>query len=134
MNLLDAIHSPADLCRPPPAQLETLSSNLGSVEPTIALHYVFDAPRDRLVWDVGHQCYGHEVLTGRRGRMHTLRQPGGLSGFPRRAESACDCFGNAHSSTSIPAALGMASEALNNANHRQDLRLLVILNDNGMSI
>jgi 1-deoxy-D-xylulose-5-phosphate synthase len=179
MNLLETLDSPADLRRLPRARLAPLarelrgflldsvartgghlSSNLGSVELTIALHYVFDTPRDRIVWDVGHQCYGHKVLTGRRGRMHTLRQSGGLSGFPRRAESAYDCFGTAHSSTSISAALGMAEaaylrsedrhavavcgdgamsaglafEALNNAGHRHDLRLLVVLNDNGMSI
>jgi len=179
MNLLENIDSPADLRRLPRTQLLPLarelrgflldsvartgghlSSNLGSVELTIALHYVFDTPRDRIVWDVGHQCYGHKVLTGRRRQMHTLRQLGGLSGFPRRAESVHDCFGTAHSSTSISAALGMAEaayvrgedrhavavcgdgamsagmafEALNNAGHRQDLRLLVILNDNGMSI
>jgi len=179
MNLLETLDSPADLRRLPRARLAPLarelrgflldsvartgghlSSNLGSVELTIALHYVFDTPRDRIVWDVGHQCYGHKVLTGRRGRMHTLRQLDGLSGFPRRAESAYDCFGTAHSSTSISAALGMAEaaclrgedrhavavcgdgamsaglafEALNNAGHRHDLRLLVVLNDNGMSI
>jgi len=179
MNLLETLDSPADLRRLPRSRLAPLarelrgflldcvarsgghlSSNLGSVKLTIALHYVFDTPRDRIVWDVGHQCYGHKVLTGRRGRMHTLRQPGGLSGFPRRAESAYDCFGTAHSSTSISAALGMAEaaclrgedrhavavcgdgamsaglafEALNNAGHCHDLRLLVVLNDNGMSI
>src|SRR5690242_13018103 len=137
-----------------------LSSNLGTVELTIALHYVFDTPRDRIVWDVGHQSYGHKVLTGRRERMHTLRQLGGLSGFPRRSESVYDTFGTAHSSTSISAALGMAQaarlrgedrhavavigdgamsagmayEALNNAGIAGDLRLLVILNDNDMSI
>jgi 1-deoxy-D-xylulose-5-phosphate synthase len=179
MNLLETLDSPADLRRLSRAQLVPLarelrgflldsvartgghlSSNLGSVELTIALHYVFDTPRDRIVWDVGHQCYGHKVLTGRRSRMHTLRQLDGLSGFPRRAESVYDCFGSAHSSTSISAALGMAEaaslrgedrhavavcgdgamsaglafEGLNNAGHRHDLRLLVILNDNGMSI
>ena len=179
MNLLDAIDTPADLRRLPRAQLAPLarelraflldavartgghlSSNLGSVELTIALHYVFDTPVDRIVWDVGHQCYGHKVLTGRRRQMHTLRQAGGLSGFPRRAESPFDSFGTAHSSTSISAALGMAEaaqllgdarhavavcgdgamsagmafEALNNAATRDGLRLLVVLNDNGMSI
>ena len=77
-----------------------LSSNLGSVELTIALHYVFDTPHDRIVWDVGHQCYGHKVLTGRRQLMSTLRQFGGISGFPRRDESEFDTFGTAHSSTS----------------------------------
>ena len=179
MNLLQAIDDPSELRRLPRAELDTLarqlrqfllesvartgghlSSNLGTVELTIALHYVFDTPRDRIVWDVGHQSYGHKVLTGRRERMHTLRQPGGLSGFPRRSESVYDSFGTAHSSTSISAALGMAQaarlrgegrhavavigdgamsagmayEALNNAGIAGDLRLLVILNDNDMSI
>ena len=140
-----------------------LSSNLGTVELTIALHYVFDTPNDRLVWDVGHQTYPHKVLTGRRDRMGTLRQLGGLSGFPRRDESEYDTFGTAHSSTSISAALGMAIashqkgenrhavaiigdgamtagmafEALNNAGmpHVGHVsNLLVVLNDNDMSI
>ncbi|GAB4439700.1 MAG: 1-deoxy-D-xylulose-5-phosphate synthase [Rhodocyclaceae bacterium] len=136
-----------------------LSSNLGTVELTIALHYVFDTPNDRLVWDVGHQSYGHKVLTGRRAAMAGLRQLGGISGFPRRSESPYDTFGTAHSSTSISAALGMAIaarrsgasrkvvavigdgamsagmafEALNNAGVA-DADLLVILNDNKMSI
>ena len=136
-----------------------LSSNLGTVELTVALHYVFDTPRDRLVWDVGHQTYPHKILTQRRERMGTLRQHGGLSGFPQRAESEYDTFGTAHSSTSISAALGMAMaakhqgddryaiaiigdgamtagmafEALNNAGVA-DCKLLVILNDNDMSI
>ncbi|MBL8472462.1 MAG: 1-deoxy-D-xylulose-5-phosphate synthase [Rhodocyclaceae bacterium] len=136
-----------------------LSSNLGTVELTIALHYVFDTPHDRIVWDVGHQTYGHKVLTGRRGQMHTLRQLHGISGFPRRSESDYDTFGTAHSSTSISAALGMAAaaklrgearkvvavigdgamsagqafEGLNNAGV-EDCDLLVILNDNDMSI
>src|SRR5438270_4023946 len=88
-----------------------LSSNLGTVELTIALHYVFDTPYDRLVWDVGHQTYPHKILTGRRDRMSTLRQLGGVSGFPRRDESEYDTFGTAHSSTSISAALGMAIAA-----------------------
>jgi 1-deoxy-D-xylulose-5-phosphate synthase len=136
-----------------------LSSNLGTVELTVALHYVFNTPYDRVVWDVGHQTYPHKVLTGRRDRMHTLRQLGGLSGFPRRDESDYDTFGTAHSSTSISAALGMALaarikgedrysvavigdgamtagmafEALNNAGV-EDCKLLVILNDNDMSI
>ncbi len=136
-----------------------LSSNLGTVELTIALHAVFDTPRDRLVWDVGHQTYPHKILTGRRDRMSTLRQQGGLSGFPQRAESDYDTFGTAHSSTSISAALGMAMaakqkgedrhavaiigdgamsagmafEALNNAGVL-DGKLLVVLNDNDMSI
>jgi 1-deoxy-D-xylulose-5-phosphate synthase len=136
-----------------------LSSNLGTVELTIALHYVFDTPHDRIVWDVGHQTYGHKVLTGRREGMGRLRMWGGLSGFPRREESEYDTFGTAHSSTSISAALGMAVasrlagvkrrvvavigdgamsagmafEALNNAG-ASDSDLLVILNDNKMSI
>ncbi|MGL4807321.1 MAG: 1-deoxy-D-xylulose-5-phosphate synthase, partial [Giesbergeria sp.] len=136
-----------------------LSSNLGTVELTVALHHVFNTPYDRLVWDVGHQTYPHKILTGRRERMHTLRQLGGLSGFPQRAESEYDTFGTAHSSTSISAALGMALaaqrkgeqrqvvaiigdgamtagmafEALNNAGVA-DCNLLVILNDNDMSI
>ncbi len=136
-----------------------LSSNLGTVELTIALHYVFDTPHDRLVWDVGHQTYGHKILTGRREGMKKLRMWGGISGFPRREESEYDTFGTAHSSTSISAALGMAVasslkgehrhcvaiigdgamtagmafEALNNAGDT-DANLLVILNDNDMSI
>ncbi len=177
-SLLDTIHSPADLRRMPRAQLKQLadevrdcvlqnvartgghlSSNLGTVELTIALHYVFNTPYDRLVWDVGHQTYPHKILTGRRERMPTLRQLGGLSGFPQRAESEYDTFGTAHSSTSISAALGMALaarqkgedrhavaiigdgamtagmafEALNNAGV-EDGKLLVVLNDNDMSI
>ncbi len=140
-----------------------LSSNLGTVELTIALHYVFNTPDDRLVWDVGHQTYPHKILTGRRDRMPTLRQMGGLSGFPRRDESEYDTFGTAHSSTSISAALGMALgaqlrgearkavaiigdgamtagmafEALNNAGVPHNGRpadVLVVLNDNDMSI
>lgn len=137
-----------------------LSSNLGTVELTIALHYVFDTPHDRIVWDVGHQSYPHKILTGRREAMSTLRQAGGISGFPRRAESPYDAFGTAHSSTSISAALGMAVasrnagiarqhvavigdgamtagmafEAMNNAGVTPDINLLVILNDNDMSI
>ncbi|MGZ8264032.1 MAG: 1-deoxy-D-xylulose-5-phosphate synthase [Burkholderiales bacterium] len=136
-----------------------LSSNLGTVELTIALHYVFDTPHDRIVWDVGHQTYGHKILTGRREGMKKLRMWGGISGFPRREESEYDTFGTAHSSTSISAALGMAVaaklkgerrhaiavigdgamtggmayEALNNAG-AMDVDLLVILNDNDMSI
>jgi 1-deoxy-D-xylulose-5-phosphate synthase len=136
-----------------------LSSNLGTVELTVALHYVFNTPEDRLVWDVGHQTYAHKILTGRRERMPTLRQYGGIAGFPRRAESEFDTFGTAHSSTSISAALGMAVaahmkgedrrvvavigdgamtagmafEALNNAG-AMDTNLLVVLNDNDMSI
>jgi 1-deoxy-D-xylulose-5-phosphate synthase len=136
-----------------------LSSNLGTVELSVALHYVFNTPHDRIVWDVGHQTYPHKILTGRRERMVSLRQLGGLSGFPQRAESEYDAFGTAHSSTSISAALGMALasrlkgedrhaiavigdgamtagmafEAMNNAGV-SDSNLLVILNDNDMSI
>ena len=176
--LLHTIHSPADLRKLPRDQLHALadelraflldsvaktgghlSSNLGTVELTVALHYVYNTPEDRLVWDVGHQTYPHKILTGRRDRMATLRQLGGLSGFPQRAESEFDTFGTAHSSTSISAALGMALaakiqgverhsvaiigdgamtaglavEALNNAGVA-DCNLLVILNDNDMSI
>jgi 1-deoxy-D-xylulose-5-phosphate synthase len=140
-----------------------LSSNLGTVELTVALHHVFNTPHDRLIWDVGHQTYPHKILTGRRDRMHTLRQLGGISGFPRREESEYDTFGTAHSSTSISAALGMAMaaklkgedrkavaiigdgamtagmafEAMNNAGiaHASGhADVLVILNDNDMSI
>jgi len=176
--LLQNILDPSDLRRIPRGQLDALaaqlrafllasvsrtgghlSSNLGTVELTVALHYVFNTPHDRLVWDVGHQTYPHKILTGRRDRMATLRQLGGLSGFPQRTESAHDAFGTAHSSTSISAALGMAMaakikgedrhsvaiigdgaltagmafEALNNAGIA-DCKLLVILNDNDMSI
>ena len=137
-----------------------LSSNLGTIELTVALHYVFDTPHDRIVWDVGHQSYPHKILTGRREAMSTLRQFGGISGFPKRSESEYDSFGTAHSSTSISAALGMAVasrnagvsrqhiavigdgamtagmvfEAMNNAGVTPDIHLLVILNDNDMSI
>ncbi|MEY2887403.1 MAG: 1-deoxyxylulose-5-phosphate synthase, thiamine-requiring, FAD-requiring, partial [Pseudomonadota bacterium] len=137
-----------------------LSSNLGTVELTVALHYVFQTPYDRLIWDVGHQSYPHKILTGRRERMSTLRQYGGISGFPRRSESEYDTFGTAHSSTSISAAIGMALgaraqgekrvavavigdgamsagmafEALNNGGIHKDLPLVVVLNDNDMSI
>lgn len=133
-----------------------LSSNLGTVELSIALHYGFNTPTDRLIWDVGHQAYTHKMLTGRRNRMHSLRKLNGLSGFPHRDESAYDAFGTAHSSTSISAALGMAIaarqkkenfhsiavigdgamtagmafEALHHASVEKDLRLLIILNDN----
>ena len=176
--LLESIHSPADVRRLSRVQLKQLavelrdfvvqsvsqtgghlSSNLGTVELTIALHYVFNTPHDRLVWDVGHQTYPHKILTGRRERMGSLRQLGGISGFPRRDESEYDTFGTAHSSTSISAALGMAVaarmkgedrkavaiigdgamsagmafEALNNGgvSHAD---MLVVLNDNDMSI
>jgi 1-deoxy-D-xylulose-5-phosphate synthase len=136
-----------------------LGAGLGVVELTVALHYVFNTPDDRLIWDVGHQAYPHKILTGRRDRIRTLRQEGGLSGFTRRAESEYDPFGAAHSSTSISAGLGMAMardladglnnviavigdgamsagmafEAMNNAG-ALDARLIVILNDNDMSI
>jgi 1-deoxy-D-xylulose-5-phosphate synthase len=180
--LLDKVHSPADLRGLTDAQLrqvadelradtiatvsETgghLGAGLGVVELTVALHAVFDTPRDRLIWDVSHQCYPHKILTGRRDRMRSLRQEGGLSGFTKRSESPYDPFGAAHSSTSISAALGftvardlggtpdpslgdaiavigdgaisagMAYEALNNAGHLGK-RMFVILNDNEMSI
>src|SRR3569623_2576678 len=125
--LLDTIHSPADLRRLRPEQLrqvadelraETISAvsqtgghlgaGLGVVELTTAVHYVFDTPNDVLIWDVGHQAYPHKILTGRRDRIRTLRQAGGLSGFTRRSESEYDPFGTAHASTSISAGLGMA--------------------------
>ena len=137
-----------------------LSSNLGTVELTVALHYVYDTPHDRIIWDVGHQSYPHKILTGRKDGMAHLRQFGGMSGFPKRSESEYDSFGTAHSSTSISAALGMAVasrnagvsrqhiavigdgaltagmvfEAMNNAGVTPDINLLVILNDNDMSI
>ena len=186
--LLDRVQVPADLRNFSPVQLrqvadelraETidavsvtgghLGSALGVVELTVALHAVFDTPRDRLLWDVGHQAYPHKILTGRRARIRTLRQGGGLSGFTRRAESEYDPFGAAHSSTSISAGLGMAVardlktalaektggagddrnviavigdgamsagmayEAMNNAGALRS-RLIVVLNDNDMSI
>ena len=176
--LLHTVNDPADLRQLPRAQLRELadelrgflldsvaksgghlSSNLGTVELTVALHYVFNTPHDRVVWDVGHQTYPHKILTGRRDRMPSLRQLGGLSGFPQRTESPYDTFGTAHSSTSISAALGMAQaariqgtdrhaiavigdgamtagmafEALNNGGV-SECNLLVILNDNDMSI
>src|SRR6266705_11756 len=125
--LLDAVKTPSDLRRLPERELrqvadelraETinavsvtgghLGAGLGVVELTVALHYVFDTPHDRLVWDVGHQAYPHKILTGRREGMAKLRQWGGIAGFPRRVESEYDTFGTAHSSTSISAALGMA--------------------------
>ncbi len=178
MPLLDTLDSPVDLRKLSPAELPKLAaelraflvasvaqtgghlaSNLGTVELTLALHYVFDTPRDRIVWDVGHQTYPHKILTGRRAAMAGLRRAGGIAGFPRRAESEYDAFGAGHSSTSISAALGMAEafhqlgsdqravavigdgamtagmafEALNNAG-ATDLPLLVVLNDNDMSI
>src|SRR6201990_2020691 len=176
--LLDTVDVPSDIRRMRPDQLrqladelrqETISAvsvtgghlgaGLGVVELTVALHYVFNTPDDRLIWDVGHQAYPHKILTGRRDRIRTLRQEGGLSGFTRRAESEYDPFGAAHSSTSISAGLGMAMardlsggrnnvisvigdgamsagmafEAMNNAG-ANDARLIVILNDNDMSI
>ncbi len=176
--LLDTIEDPADLRRLPADELRRLAdelrletidavsvtgghlgAGLGVVELTVALHHVFDTPRDKIVWDVGHQAYPHKILTGRRARIRTLRQPGGLSGFTKRSESPYDAFGAAHSSTSISAALGMATardlagddfhvvavigdgamsagmayEAMNNAG-AMNARLIVILNDNDMSI
>ena len=176
--LLDSIQSPADVRRLSPQQLPVLagelrhfliesvsktgghfSSNLGTVELTVALHYVFNTPHDRFVWDVGHQTYPHKILTGRRDRMGSLRQLGGVAGFPKRDESEFDHFGTAHSSTSISAALGMAMAAKQKGEHRHsvaiigdgamtagmafeamnnagvsDCNMLVILNDNDMSI
>ena len=176
--LLDRIDIPADLRRLPEADLRQLAdelraelidavsitgghfgAGLGVVELTVALHYVFDTPHDRLIWDVGHQAYPHKILTGRRDRIRTIRQGGGLSGFTKRSESEYDPFGAAHSSTSISSGLGMAVardfrgerrnviavigdgamsagmayEAMNNAG-AMDSRLIVILNDNDMSI
>src|SRR6476659_634811 len=176
--LLDQVHIPDDLRRLDESQLrqfadelrqETidavsitgghLGAGLGVVELTVALHYLFDTPRERILWDVGHQAYPHKILTSRRDRIRTLRQGGGLSGFTKRAESEYDCFGAAHSSTSISAGLGMAVardlkgehhnvvcvigdgamsagmayEAMNNAGARHT-RLIVVLNDNDMSI
>ncbi|MDB5699912.1 MAG: 1-deoxy-D-xylulose-5-phosphate synthase [Sphingomonadales bacterium] len=176
--LLDTVDTPSDLRKLEPGQLRQLAdelraemisavgttgghlgSGLGVVELTTAIHYVFDTPRDRVIWDVGHQAYPHKILTGRRSRIRTLRQGGGLSGFTKRSESEYDPFGAAHSSTSISAALGfavanklantpgkaiavigdgamsagMAYEAMNNAEQAGN-RLIVILNDNDMSI
>jgi 1-deoxy-D-xylulose-5-phosphate synthase len=178
-DLLETIDSPADLRQLDSTELPKLvaqlrefilqsvsktgghlSSNLGTIELAVALHYVFNTPDDRLIWDVGHQSYAHKILTGRREQMSTLRQLGGISGFPRRAESEYDCFGTAHSSTSISAAMGMALasqqlgikrhciavigdgamsagmafEAMNNVSEYPDLPLIVVLNDNEMSI
>ncbi|MBB3763422.1 1-deoxy-D-xylulose-5-phosphate synthase [Sphingomicrobium lutaoense] len=176
--LLDTVEYPADLRKLERSQLRQLSdelreemisavsvtgghlgAGLGVVELTVAIHYVFDTPHDRLIWDVGHQCYPHKIITGRRDRIRTIRQGGGLSGFTKRAESEYDPFGAAHSSTSISSALGfavsrklagepgraiavigdgamsagMAYEAMNNAQQAGN-RLIVILNDNDMSI
>ncbi|HBL92856.1 MAG TPA: 1-deoxy-D-xylulose-5-phosphate synthase, partial [Hyphomonas sp.] len=177
-RLLDAINSPADLKGRSRAELKQLAdevrdevidvvsvtgghlgSGLGVVELTLAIHSVFDTPADKLIFDVGHQCYPHKILTERRDQMRTLRQPGGLSGFTKRAESEYDPFGAAHASTSISAghgfakardlqggdthvvcvigdgsmSAGMAYEAMNNAGADKS-RLIVILNDNDMSI
>src|SRR5436189_4907290 len=107
-----------------------LSSNLGTIELAIALHYVFDTPRDRLVWDVGHQTYAHKILTGRRDGMPKLRQWGGIAGFPRRVESEYDTFGTAHSSTSISAALGMAIAARRKGEKRA---VVAVIGDGAMS-
>ena len=176
--LLDQVQIPADLRKLPKSALKQFASELrndlidivsvtgghfgaglGVVELTVALHYVFNTPDDRLIWDVGHQAYPHKIITGRRSRMRSLRQGGGLSGFTKRAESVYDPFGAAHSSTSISAGLGMAAardlkgehnnviavigdgamsagmayEAMNNAGANKN-RLIVILNDNDMSI
>ncbi|HEU0148849.1 MAG TPA: 1-deoxy-D-xylulose-5-phosphate synthase N-terminal domain-containing protein, partial [Bradyrhizobium sp.] len=176
--LLDRIKVPSDLRALPPSELRQvadelrtemidavsvtgghLGAGLGVVELTVALHYIFDTPHDRLIWDVGHQAYPHKILTGRRDRIRTLRMGGGLSGFTKRSESEYDPFGAAHSSTSISAGLGMAIardlaqdnnnviavigdgamsagmayEAMNNAGSLKS-RLIVILNDNDMSI
>ena len=176
--LLDRIDTPVQLRQLPAEQLTQLArelrsfllwsvsqtgghfgAGLGVLELTVALHYVFNTPEDRLVWDVGHQAYPHKILTGRRNRMDTIRRKGGLAGFPKRAESEFDTFGVGHSSTSISAALGMAIasrmqktgrksiavigdgamtagiafEALNHAGHLH-ADMLVILNDNDMSI
>src|SRR5437868_5211176 len=176
--LLDQVHTPQDLRQLKPDQLRQLAdelrqemieavavtgghlgAGLGVVELTVALHYVFNTPADRLIWDVGHQAYPHKIITGRRARMRSLRQGGGLSGFTKRVESEFDPFGAAHSSTSISAGLGMAAardlkgehnnviavigdgsmsagmayEAMNNAGANKN-RLIVILNDNDMSI
>lgn len=149
MTLLSSIQSPADLRRLSRAELRTLaaelrqfvldsvsktgghlSSNLGTVELTIALHYVFDTPNDRIVWDVGHQTYPHKILTGRRDRMGTLRQIDGLSGFPRRDESEYDTFGTGHSSTSISAALGMAHAAKLKGENR---RVVAVIGDSALT-
>ena len=177
-KLLDKINYPSDLRDLKKDQLEQVSkelrseviqvvsetgghlgAGLGVVELTIALHYVFNTPKDKLVWDVGHQCYPHKIITGRKDRIKTLRKGGGLSGFTKRAESEYDPFGAAHSSTSISSTLGMATakrlsndnnnvvavigdgamsagmayEAMNNAGAMKS-RLIVVLNDNDMSI
>ncbi|MCH8163361.1 MAG: 1-deoxy-D-xylulose-5-phosphate synthase, partial [Proteobacteria bacterium] len=176
--LLDGISSPADLRKLPESDLGALAkelrefllysvsrsgghfaAGLGTIELTIALHYLFNTPDDNLVWDVGHQAYPHKILTGRKDKMHTIRQWGGLSPFPKRAESEYDTFGVGHSSTSISAALGMAIAARQTGSQRKSVAiigdggltagmafealnhagdvgtdLLVILNDNNMAI
>src|SRR3954447_22737812 len=178
MTVLESINSPADLRALPPDQLRTVAdeirdyiletmsrvgghtgASLGAVELAVALHYAFNTPEDRLVWDVGHQAYAHKILTGRRDLLPTIKQYGGISGFLRRDESEYDTFGAGHASTSISAALGMAiardrkgedhhvvaligdaslaggmaMEAINQAGHLKS-RLIVVLNDNEMSI
>ncbi|MGH9907736.1 MAG: 1-deoxy-D-xylulose-5-phosphate synthase N-terminal domain-containing protein, partial [Pyrinomonadaceae bacterium] len=178
MSLLEIINSPADLRRLRLEQLQTVAdeirqyiletmarvgghtgASLGAIELAVALHYAFDTPRDRLVWDVGHQAYAHKILTGRRDQLSSIKQYGGLSGFLRRDESEYDTFGAGHASTSLSAALGMAiardreagdhhvvaligdaslaggmaMEAINQAGHLKT-RLIVVLNDNEMSI
>src|SRR6202012_3762445 len=178
MTLLDRVIVPADLRALPKKDLPQLAdelrketidavsvtgghlgAGLGVVELTVALHYVFNTPDDKIIWDVGHQAYPHKIITGRRDRIRTLRQGGGLSGFTKRSESEYDPFGAAHSSTSISAGLGMAVgrdlqgrknnviavigdgsmsagmayEAMNNAGAMHATRLIVILNDNDMS-
>ena len=177
-KLLDKIHFPSDLRKLPKKQLTTLATelreetiavvsvtgghlgaSLGVIELTVAIHYVFNTPKDRLVWDVGHQAYPHKILTGRRDRIRTLRQKNGLYGFTKRTESEYDPFGAAHASTAMSSGLGMAIardlqkkknnvicvvgdgamsggmayEAMNNAGAEKS-RLIVILNDNDMSI
>ena len=178
VNFLEGVNNPADLKKLTMKELELLAAeirekiietvsrngghlapSLGVVELTIALHYVFDAPQDKIIWDVGHQAYAHKLITGRRDRFHTLRTHGGISGFPKREESPYDTFGTGHSSTSISAGLGittakaikgeksrvisvigdgsmtagMAFEGLNQAGHTEK-DLIVVLNDNAMSI
>src|SRR5881394_4448701 len=178
MRFLSEINSPADLRQLKVGDLQEVAdevrqfiidtcsrvgghtgASLGAVELAVAMHYVFDTPNDRLVWDVGHQAYAHKILTGRRDQLHTIKQPGGLSGFLRRDESEYDTFGAGHASTSLSAALGMAvardkkgedhhvvaligdaslaggmaMEAINQAGHLRS-RLIVVLNDNEMSI
>ncbi|MEE9456257.1 MAG: 1-deoxy-D-xylulose-5-phosphate synthase N-terminal domain-containing protein, partial [bacterium] len=107
-----------------------LAPSLGVVELTVALHYVFDAPRDKIIWDVGHQAYGHKILTGRRDRFDTLRQVGGISGFPKRSECEYDAYGVGHASTSISAALGMAVARDRNGD---DFRVVAVIGDGALS-